>query len=478
MLQAAAVCSVAVFLYFTYLYFALCWKFRAFPGPPAFPFIGNCYSPEALVFLKFLSKLRAKYGKVYTFFNFTRAFLVVADPVAVRRILSDSKTFIKGRDYTEKFRAFGQGLVTSNGEKHRKDRQMFGKYFIRSSLAKYAEKMNEIANAVLSQYIPSSTPTEPVACNIEKVMARLALRSFMNFALSTDLSKDPVEEERVCHAVSLGSGAQGRVIIFNQPLWEFLPDIKLIRKVEKIIQKVLQRSLNERKALKEKNEDLPDDCLQAMINADLPEQEMFDHFMTLICAGHDTTAFFISYLVWLLGQHQEIQDKLYNHIMERLGDRNEVTADDFAEMKYLQYCMMETLRLYAIIPAVSRTVTEEIHLKEGNITIPKDTNLFIPMFVVNRDPEIWHNPSQFIPERFEQVGNNDFTVAKDGFFPFGYGTRTCIGNTFALLESCIVVCKLMKRFRIEPDSSFRMQIQAGISLTTSKGINVKLRERM
>lgn len=465
---------VGFFGYYTFLYLALCYKFRKFRGPPAFPLVGNCYTSEAIRFLKYLTKLRAQYGKIYTFFNFTKAFLVVCDPFVVRRVLSDSKVFFKGTDYTEKFSFnFGEGLVTSNGEKHRKDRSIFGKYFIRSSVAKFCSTVNRLSKETFAQYLPDPSKGAQV-CNIEKVFARLALRSFMNFALSEDLSNDPKREEEFCHLVSKGSNAVGRIITFNIPMWSFLPDVKLLTRINGVFKTLFNHFLDIRKAKLAKGEmqDV-DDCLAAMIRENMPEKEMVDHFATLISAGHDTTAFFLSYMVYLLAAHPEIQEKLYAHLEEKLGDKEEVTADDCTELKYMQHVMMETLRFYAIIPCVTRTVAEEVHIKEANITIPKGTNVLIPMVAINRDPEIWDNPTEFRPERFIEKGT-DFTSAQNGFFPFGYGARTCIGNVFAQLESAIALTHLMRAYRFESDPKFRIAIRAGISLTTSNGINVTL----
>ena len=97
----------------------------------------------------------------------------------------------------------------------------------------------------------------------------------------------------------------------------------------------------------------------------------------------------------------------------------------------------------------------------------------VPMFLMNRDPELWENPSKFMPERFTGEGN-EFTSARAGFFPFGYGSRTCIGNTFAQLESAVFICTLLMNYRIKEMKGFKPKIQSGISLTTSNGVYVVL----
>ena len=127
-----------------------CWILREFRGPFAIPILGNCYTPQALAFMKYISDLRKRYGPIFTFFAMGNGMLIVSDPVVVRRILSDSKTFCKGMAYTYYFRlVFGDGLVTSEGEKHKSDRSLMAKYFVRSNVNKYVTSINELTREAL-----------------------------------------------------------------------------------------------------------------------------------------------------------------------------------------------------------------------------------------------------------------------------------------------------------------------------------------
>jgi cytochrome P450 len=337
--------------------------------------------------------------------------------------------------------------------------------------------MNEVTSEAIDQMLVSKDG-KPTVHNIEHFFASVALRVFMMFSIGTDYRNNAAREKELCHAVSQGSWAVGRVISLGLPMWNIIPWVKLISTARETVLNDFRKIVHERRGKMSRGE-VPelDDCLTAMINENLEEKDMADHFVTLICAGHDTTAYFSSYMCLLLAQNPAAQDKLYEEITSAMQGRDEVTADDVVELKYMQKVMQETLRLYSIIPQVTRVSAEEVHIKEANVTIPKGVNVMIPMFLINRDPEIWENPSEFIPERFDGKSNVDFTSAKNGFFPFGYGSRTCIGNTLAQIESAIFMCKLLKKFRFEPDTGFRPSILSGISLTTSNGINVVLRER-
>jgi cytochrome P450 len=269
----------------------------------------------------------------------------------------------------------------------------------------------------------------------------------------------------------------GSIIIFGLPLWPILPQMRLLARAKKQFRDLLHDVVAARKEQLARGLDgEKDDCLAAMLHEKMSEEEMLSHFITLVSAGHDTTTYFLSYMTYLLAMHPDVQDKLYTHLMAIIGDKETVTAEDFGEMRYLHYIMMETLRLYAIIPCVTRVASEDVHIKEANITIPKGTNLLCPIAVLNRDPEIWDQPAQFLPERFQEKGT-DFTSAKDGFFPFAYGARTCIGNVFAQIEAGIVLALLLKDYRFEPQPGFRPFIMVGISLTNSNGVKIILKKR-
>eukprot|EP01035_Chromulina_nebulosa_P005591 gene5591-7579_t len=278
--------------------------------------------------------------------------------------------------------------------------------------------------------------------------------------MNIDYRKNPKREKEICHMVSSGSLQIGLILTLNLPLWKIFPQVAECIESRNQISNDLRNPIKERKEMIDKGLEVPDDCLTAMIKENMPLEVMFDHIVTLLSAGHDTTAFYASYFCYLLGQYPTAQDKIVEEIHNVVGDREYITADDVSEMKYLQKAMQECLRMYAIIPNISRVATSEVHIKEANVTIPKGSTVLIPMFLINRDPDIWENPSEFNPERFEGKGSEYFTNAKSGFFPFGYGSRTCIGNILAQLETAIFITQILRRFRIEADPGFKPNIMA------------------
>lgn len=486
-LCSSALFSITVSVYFVLLFLSQCWQLRNFRGPLAIPLVGNCYQSEALYLLRYLSKLRKRFGKNFTFFAFTKPFLVVCDPNAVRRILTDSKLFTKGKDYTETFSvAFGQGLVTSNGERHHKDKAIFFKYFTRSNIAKHMSMVNKKTSHAIDELLDKNSEkgvlsfcaTGGRVYNIEHFFAILSLRVFGQFAMSHDFKGsigENKEEEWIASAVSEGSWIIGRMITLGLPMWNLFPAVKKLRDNTESLWKAMKAVVDDRKTRMANGTAQEDDCLTAMIEEKMSEEEMKDHIITLLSAGHDTTAYFTAYLCFLLASHPDIQTRLREHIIRSLNGRTEVTADDVAEMKYLQNVMQECLRLYSIIPCLTRYSTQAVHIKECNIHIPKNAFILIPMFLINRDPDLWEEPSKFNPDRWDG-SSGFFTSPRNGYFPFGYGSRTCIGNTLAQMESAVFIVKVLLKFNLSEDVGFKPAIFAGISLTTSNGINIKLKE--
>lgn len=462
--------AITITLYYLYIYIIQQWRLRKFKGPLALPFIGNCYDPKFFVFFRYIGQLRRRYGKVFKIFAFSRCNLVVTDPIVVRRVLSDNTNFYKGDDYSKTFNyVFGEGLVTSNGEKHRKDKQIFSKYFIRSNVLKYTKKINHFTKKTIDEMVPK----DGSIFNVEHLFAIIALRNFMQFSISSDISDDYELENHLASITSRCSHLVGKAIIYGISINGYNPMFREITEFLNLLrERIFEPSLSKRQNEIAEGKQVEDDCLTAMIESKMNLKDCFDHFVTLISAGHDTTAFFLSYMIYLLANNPEAQEKLYA-ALSPLFDKDEFIPEEILEVKYLTYVMMETLRFYAIIPALTRVAADDVHIKEANITIPKDTIIFVPMLIINRDPEIWEEPAKFNPDRFENK-TNEFTSAKDGFFPFGYGSRTCIGNTFAQIESAIVICHLLKNYTIHPDPSFKPVVLSGISLTTSNGINVAL----
>lgn len=337
--------------------------------------------------------------------------------------------------------------------------------------------MNEVVKDAIETKLtaPLNAAGGKMDTNIEEFFATLALRVFCQFSMNTSFKDRPEFEEQLCKVVSEGSFATAHMMVLNLPMWEIIPPVHAILKARRLVLGACKDAVSARREAMQRGEcEGMDDCLTAMIRENMSEADVLDHVMTLVCAGHDTTAFFSAFLTLLLAEHPDVQDKVRAEMLSVLGDREEVTRDDINKLEYLFKVMQETLRLYAVIPILTREASEEVTIKEADITIPKGVNVMVPFFIMNRDPAIWDNPSAFDPDRFDGK-SVEFTSAKNGFFPFGYGSRTCIGNTLAQTENAVFMCHLLRKFKFEKMPGFKPAIFGGISLTTLNGVHVVMK---
>ena len=394
--------------------------------------------------------------------------VVVMEPKCVRQILTDTKTFVKGSDYSNKFAiVFGEGLVTSNGSKHRQDRSCLAKYFVRSGVENYLGYMVETTQDMIETTL---RPVDGSTIDLQEFFHMLALRVFGYFAAGHDYKSDS-EAEWINHAVSKGSAIIGEHIVLGLPVWSFIPRIKQLKKdVKKMhvhIEKLIKKRLADRAEGKPENED----PMKGMLDANLSRPEMYEQFTTLLSAGHDTTAFFGCYMAYMLAQHPEVQQKVKAEVKEVLGDRTDITPEDTKKMTYTANVMKEVLRLYTVIPFVNRTTVTDVKLRDGGLSLPKGTTALVPLCLMNRDGDVWENPNDFNPDRFADLKISD-NSAKHGYLPFGYGSRTCIGNTLAMVEGNVMFALLMQKVTFTKIKDFKPKISAGISLVSTNGIRV------
>ncbi|XP_012527388.1 cytochrome P450 6k1 isoform X2 [Monomorium pharaonis] len=162
-------------------------------------------------------------------------------------------------------------------------------------------------------------------------------------------------------------------------------------------------------------------------------------------AGFETSATTMTFTMYELSQHQDIQDKLRKEIDEMLAKHDDLTYDVVNNMTYLHKVISETLRKYPPLPILNRICTKEIDLPTTNVRVPKGTLITIPLLGLHRDPSIYPNPDKFDPERF----NADEIKKRHpyAYMPFGEGPRYCIGSRFGYLQTKVGLVSLLSKYK-------------------------------
>ena len=186
--------------------------------------------------------------------------------------------------------------------------------------------------------------------------------------------------------------------------------------------------------------------------------------ITLVLAGHETTATALTWAWYLLATHPEAEEKLHTEVNTVLGDRP-VSLDDLTRLTYTSWVFKEAMRLYPPALAFGRRPKETLTL--GGYTIPKNSTLMMSPYVTQRNPKYFPQPDEFIPERW------DGAAPQMAYFPFGAGAMMCIGESFARLEGIAILAILSRRWRFTLPENARPADHPGIVLRPERPILMK-----
>uniref|UniRef100_A0A1A9UU75 Cytochrome P450 n=1 Tax=Glossina austeni TaxID=7395 RepID=A0A1A9UU75_GLOAU len=206
----------------------------------------------------------------------------------------------------------------------------------------------------------------------------------------------------------------------------------------------------------------------------LSNEDIREEVDTFMFEGHDTTTSGLAHTLYRLARHPHAQQKAYEEVQQVLNKSKTepITMKDLQNLKYLECVIKEALRLHPSVPLITRVSEEEF--KIGNLTLPPNTQIVIPLHAVARDPKYFTNPDDFLPERF--LLENTTKMHPFAFVPFSAGPRNCVGQKFAMLEMKMIVGKVLRDYEILPLGPNIAPIVTLI-LRSTTGCNVGLRQR-
>nr|XP_014101708.1 cytochrome P450 4g15 [Bactrocera oleae] len=209
----------------------------------------------------------------------------------------------------------------------------------------------------------------------------------------------------------------------------------------------------------------------------LNDTEIKEQVDTIMFEGHDTTAAGSSFFLSLMGIHQGIQDRVIAELDEIFGDSDRpATFQDTLEMKYMERCLMETLRMYPPVPLIARELREDLKLASGPYVIPRGATVTVATYKLHRNPNVYENPNIFNPDNFlpERQANRHYYA----FVPFSAGPRSCVGRKYAMLKLKILLSTILRNYRVHSDlTEADFKLQADIILKREEGFRVRLQPR-
>jgi cytochrome P450 len=207
----------------------------------------------------------------------------------------------------------------------------------------------------------------------------------------------------------------------------------------------------------------------------MSDQQVRDEALTLLLAGHETTANALTFCLWVVAKHPEVQERMAAEVKEVCGERLP-EAEDYGRLKYVERVYAESMRLYPPAWVVARTATEA-YMMGGKLMIPKGAHLIASQLVVHHDERWWPEPMRFDPERFTEAGKAG--RPKFAYFPFGGGARYCIGEGFAWMEGVLMLATVLQgwRLRLPEGAGEELALTPKFTIRPAGAVRVRVERR-
>jgi cytochrome P450 len=416
----------------------------------------------------------ARYGRAAHYRVLLHDVVLFRDPSDIREVLID-KAASFGKDRTQKRMKIllGEGLITSDGEAHKRGRRIAAPAFHRQRIQRYASQIVDLSAGLRAEWRPGQT------MDAAAEMMRLALQITARTLFDTEVTPEiHVINEQVNIVMDLYNYlvAMPRAeVLLDSPL----PGMRRFRKAKARLDQVVDGMIRARSeesghagGLEERG-----DLLSMLLAArddqaegdglTLTADQLRDQVLTLFLAGYETVANALAWTWLLLGQNPESEKRLHAELDAVLGGRLP-TLEDMPRLEYTAMVLAESMRLYPPAWAMGREVLEDVSI--GPYHLRKGTMVFFSQYIVQRDPRWFPEPTQFCPERFTPEAKAE--RPRFAYFPFGGGGRQCIGESFALMEATLALATIAQRWRLELAAGQRIEVQPKITLRPKYGVKV------
>lgn len=460
-----------------------------------------------------------KSGSVYKLMFGPKAFIIVSDPVVARHILKENSFgYDKGVLAEILEPIMGKGLIPADYETWKMRRRAIVPGLHRAWLNRMVQLFNDCTNVLVDQ-LDETSHQKGKTVDMEAAFCSLGLDIIGLSVFNYDFGSVTKESPVIKAVYNTLREAEHRST-FYFPYWHipgaswivprqrrFQADLKLINDCLDDLIKHAQRTRREEELEDLEKKDytnITDPSLLRFLvdlrGEQVTNKQLRDDLMTMLVAGHETTAALLTWALFCLMTHPEAMAKAQEEIDRVLGQKDP-TYELVFELEYVRLVLAEALRLYPEPPILIRRALEDDLLPEGGsnqrIRLLKGTDVFISVWNLHRSPELWNSPQEFRPERFNEPHSNPGVqgwagyrpdlngqlypneVASDfAFIPFGGGSRKCIGDQFAMLEATVALSMLLRDFSFElACSPEEVGIQTGATIHTANGLPTIVKRR-
>lgn len=419
--------------------------------------------------LGFLTRCAREYGDVVKMRLGTRLAYLLNHPDYLEYVfVTNHRNFIKHTFFWRHVPAiFGQGLLTSEGDFWLRQRRLAQPAFHRKRVAAYGDVMVRYTERMLDAWRHGETR------DVHEEMMGLTLKIVAKVLFDADVDAEVAEVGRAFDAAT-----KEIAVRFRRPFR--IPDAiplpgnlryrTAVRRLDRLVYRII--ASRREKALD------GDDLLSTLLLArdedgrGMSAKQLRDEAITLLLAGHETTALTLSWTWYLLSQHAAVERRVVEEIERVAGSRSPAAADH-VRLRYTEAVVQEAMRLYPPAYVIGREAVRECQI--GGYHVPAGTTLFMSPWVLHRDPRYFDDPNTFNPDRW--VDGLAERLPRHVYHPFGGGPRLCIGKAFAMVESVLLLATIARRFRLTWLDTHPVTPFPTITLRPAGGVWVRLTER-
>ncbi|HEV7299730.1 MAG TPA: cytochrome P450 [Tepidisphaeraceae bacterium] len=422
--------------------------------------------------LNFLASLATRGD--FTRFGPKNNVVLVSHPDLIREVLvTQAAKFIKGPALRSTKSTLGEGLLTSEGDFHKRQRRIIQPAFHATHVATYGQTMVQFTDRLSGAWQDGQT------VDIHEAATRLTLEIVAKTLFDAEVEQDIAE---------IGRAMTASVELFPILLLPFgnwlarlpLPPVRRFHHTWPKMTQTIERFIAERTASGATGNDL----LSVLIRATDPEesagdgggyrmspQQLRDEAITLFTAGHETTANGLTYAFHLIAHYPEVQQKLHAELDAALAGRKP-EAKDLDALPYTRAIVSEAMRAYPPVWTVGREANDDVQL--GEHTLKKGAIVLTSQWVAHHDARWWPRPNEFDPDRWLTP---DPDRPRYAYFPFAGGPRSCIGEAFAWMEMILVLATIAQRWSFEPQSPRELRLAPSITLRPKDAVRVRVTPR-
>jgi cytochrome P450 len=385
-------------------------------------------------------------------------------------LAGQSANFRKDDAFSQEMRqTFGNGLLSSLDDDHLRQRRLLSPLFTKKRVADYATAVCDEVDALCDEW-EADRGKRP---DLNEDMSRLTVRMITRILFGSD-AEQATEVVRRCMPVLSTYTLRRGLMPVNLPRSFPTPANRRARAAQGELHALCDRLIEQRRRSGVPDGEAGSDLLTLLINAHsdedtpLTDEELRDQVLVFLLAGSDTTATSLTFTMYLLTRHQDVQDSVREEVRSVLGGRRP-TPSHLDALPSVERVLKEAMRLYPAAPVLIRRAVRPT-VVDGH-AIPAGAYVYVSPWVTHRHPSYWPDPERFDPERFRP--EEESRRPRYAWFPLGGGPRSCIGNHFAMLQMKLAVTMLLQRYRFT-ETLRHVPLEVGVTIRAARPVDCRL----